>query len=485
MAINQLLDFIKTDYKPTQDEFKPKYCTKDNSNSFSSVFEAAKKTQEYDYNSSAGCINQQKEVEYKTTSEKPHTTNEENFNNKEKTAQNIEKPEEKTQKTAKEAENKDKNPQKEDEKAQDKDEKGQNAAKTQAKEPSGDTTGKILLENAAVKAEQKVETKEAKAETKELKPDQKPAANADAKEPKVEVKDLKPAQKAETKEAGAEAKDAKAETKEVKTEQKVELKELKTDVKELPTAQKKDSKEVKAEIARDLTAAEIQKQKKDGELNLAMNQKKQDQQAFQQEAKPKIVVNQTGTPDSNGQKIDMQRSVQFEKILSTKQPDSTQQSVINQVKKASAQLSGSRSEITIALKPENLGRVNINLISHKGVLTAQISAENNQVKEMLTKGMESLRQNLSEQGVNVGRIVINVQEPSSANNNSDFDQTMNKFGQNNGSSETNPEAGKNNNHGNDSLENGVDEFETEETAGNEENETGTESKHNGKVDYTV
>ena len=73
----------------------------------------------------------------------------------------------------------------------------------------------------------------------------------------------------------------------------------------------------------------------------------------------------------------------------------TDSSIVDQViQKASIELSNNNSQITISLAPANLGRVEINLVSTNGVLTAQITAENSQVKEALTKGIEDLKQNL-------------------------------------------------------------------------------------------
>ncbi len=143
---------------------------------------------------------------------------------------------------------------------------------------------------------------------------------------------------------------------------------------------------------------------------------KQNQQNNQQELKNKLNLNQAVLGENSSQKIS--KNIQFDKILQSKQPSTTQTSVMDQVlKKVSSSFGSDKSQISIALNPERLGNVTLNLITQKGVLTAQVVAESSQVKNMLTKGLESLRQSLTEQGVNVGKIVVQVQEPASSHSN--------------------------------------------------------------------
>ncbi len=169
---------------------------------------------------------------------------------------------------------------------------------------------------------------------------------------------------------------------------------------------------------------------------------KQGQQNLAQESK--TGMNQTASVDNASRQADIQKTAQFDRILNSKHTESTQKSILNQVKNASSQLGNGKSEVSINLRPENLGKVNINLVSQKGELTARITAENNQVKEMLVKGLETLRQSLSEQGINVNRVAVNVQDSSSSKGDANFDNTA-KFDENGNSSETGAESGKDEN----------------------------------------
>lgn len=217
----------------------------------------------------------------------------------------------------------------------------------------------------------------------------------------------------------------------------------------------------------------------------------QNQKQTQQEFKQIINQPQSVSADDNTlQKIDIQKTSQFDKILNTKQTQNIENNILNQIKdKISSDITANKSQITIALRPDNLGKVNIDLISKDGVLTAQITAENNHVKDILTKGLEALRQNMAEQGINVGKLVVNVQEPNSSNNNLNPENNQKNSEQAN-SSDINYQSNKHN-HSEESSSaysnNELYEFDEEIENENEINETtGQDSAiHSGKVDYKV
>lgn len=68
------------------------------------------------------------------------------------------------------------------------------------------------------------------------------------------------------------------------------------------------------------------------------------------------------------------------------------------------------TKVTIVLKPENLGKVNLELINSKDGLIARMTTENAQVKELLDKNLESLKNSLGAQGVNVNNVSVKVAE---------------------------------------------------------------------------
>ncbi|HBG48451.1 MAG TPA: hypothetical protein DDW90_02890 [Cyanobacteria bacterium UBA9971] len=228
---------------------------------------------------------------------------------------------------------------------------------------------------------------------------------------------------------------------------------------------------------------------------MTSDEKNQNQKQTQQELKTNINQNQAALPnEDNLQKIDLQKTSQFDKILNAKQPQTLENSVLNQLKdKISLDASG-KSQINIILRPENLGKVNINLVSQNGVLTAQITAENHQVKDILNKGLEILKQNMADQGINVGKMVVNVQEPNLSNQNMNSEQNYKNLEQENANTSNMNYQSDKQNHSKDSssasLNDKLYEFDEEIENENETNESNISAGQSsvmstGRVDYKV
>lgn len=184
-------------------------------------------------------------------------------------------------------------------------------------------------------------------------------------------------------------------------------------------------------------------------------------------------------------KSQMLGQTDFNKLLNTmEQQRTTSNSAAEQIAnsiKGNINSTTGKSSISMILNPQSLGRVNIELVSIKGVLSAEIKTENEQTKELLTKNIESLKQTLQEQGVTVGNVVVKTQESSLSNNNfgKDFSQDSQKnFSFNDGKADS-QKHGHRTNH--------------ESTLGFENNFSGDEQpeiksskiSHNGLVDYTI
>lgn len=113
-------------------------------------------------------------------------------------------------------------------------------------------------------------------------------------------------------------------------------------------------------------------------------------------------------------KLSLNKNVNFAKTLNNVQ--SQEQSVLNQVKDATLKnvSKTGTSSINIILKPESIGKVNVNLISNNGIVSAQFTAESKQAADILNKNIDVLRQNLSEQGVKIAEISVKVHETSNS-----------------------------------------------------------------------
>ncbi len=103
--------------------------------------------------------------------------------------------------------------------------------------------------------------------------------------------------------------------------------------------------------------------------------------------------------------------------------------VLNQIGSKMDQLKdGSQTRIVLNLRPQELGRVTIELVQGNGGLTTNIIAQNPQVKELLDKSMDTLKQQLVAQGVNVQGMQVktveqNAQSNLADNNSSNKDNT--------------------------------------------------------------
>jgi len=85
--------------------------------------------------------------------------------------------------------------------------------------------------------------------------------------------------------------------------------------------------------------------------------------------------------------------------------------------------SGMNSKITMTLRPVELGRLTIEISQGSKGVAATFVAQNQQVKELLEKNLEALRQQLAGSGVNVQNINVKVAAETSTNfSNSSFSQ---------------------------------------------------------------
>lgn len=80
--------------------------------------------------------------------------------------------------------------------------------------------------------------------------------------------------------------------------------------------------------------------------------------------------------------------------------------VVEQIKVTATQ---QLSSIEVMLNPENLGKVHVAVTAKQGVVTAQLTAQNEQVKAALENQMTALKEQFNNQGVKVEAVEITVQ----------------------------------------------------------------------------
>jgi hypothetical protein len=64
------------------------------------------------------------------------------------------------------------------------------------------------------------------------------------------------------------------------------------------------------------------------------------------------------------------------------------------------------SEIRVHLSPEDLGGINIRIVSQNGVLSLQISADSRHTGEMLQSNLTELNRSMSDNGVNMNKVEV-------------------------------------------------------------------------------
>lgn len=135
------------------------------------------------------------------------------------------------------------------------------------------------------------------------------------------------------------------------------------------------------------------------------------------------------------------------------------------------------TKVTIVLKPENLGKINLELVNGKDGFTASLTAENSHVKELLDKNLEGLRNTLGSQGFNVNNVTVKVAETQKQSSDMfAFDQQQQ--GQNNQQSSNNSHQSGQERHG----------YEDEYTLANDSTiveEPSVTVSHAGQVDYKI
>ena len=71
-------------------------------------------------------------------------------------------------------------------------------------------------------------------------------------------------------------------------------------------------------------------------------------------------------------------------------------------------ISAESTSLEMNLNPENLGRVSLNIQSRDGVMTAQITAENDTARAAIESQLQILKDNIEAQGVRVEAIEVTV-----------------------------------------------------------------------------
>jgi len=97
----------------------------------------------------------------------------------------------------------------------------------------------------------------------------------------------------------------------------------------------------------------------------------------------------------------------YEQVAGSRMPDA--EGLIKQVvEKFDILVDGGKSEARIQLKPKHLGELRIHLIMENGSMRAVLDTSSHHVKEILEANLQSLKQSLEDQGIQVGKFNVSV-----------------------------------------------------------------------------
>lgn len=107
----------------------------------------------------------------------------------------------------------------------------------------------------------------------------------------------------------------------------------------------------------------------------------------------------------------------FDKIITEGESKINTVDVIKQiVEAAKVTVTQDVSSMEIQLNPENLGKINLSVVAKDGVITAQITAENESVKKAIENQMSVLKENFNNQGIKVEAIEVTIASHSFESN---------------------------------------------------------------------
>ena len=162
---------------------------------------------------------------------------------------------------------------------------------------------------------------------------------------------------------------------------------------------------------------------------------------------------QNQTPEEQGVKAVIQGEVKYEEI-SSKQIQQTVQTqaksitqdtsaskIIDQIAKQMNSIN-SNSKVNIVLNPESLGKVILQLVNSKDGLTAMFTVTNQDTKNLLSNGLDGLKDTLLSQGVSVDNISIKLTETESEYNPDWTEQEGSRGGNKGGQNKRNKENQK-------------------------------------------
>jgi flagellar hook-length control protein FliK len=88
--------------------------------------------------------------------------------------------------------------------------------------------------------------------------------------------------------------------------------------------------------------------------------------------------------------------------------------IVEQIQgKIKTDIRGVATEIKMLLKPEALGEITLKILTQNGIISAQFTAENQRIKEIIETHLNDLKESLQQQGIEVSELSVNVSSEGS------------------------------------------------------------------------
>jgi len=213
------------------------------------------------------------------------------------------------------------------------------------------------------------------------------------------------------------------------------------------------------------------------------------QNAKEQGVKLSLETNSTSSNSNSPSITNLNAQVNFDKKLEGAQPpkEINKTEVLSQVHTKMEQLKDNgTTRVTIVLKPENLGKINLELINSKDGFTARFTADNAQVKELLDKNLDSLKSSLASQGINVGNLTVKVAEVEKQSNEMfSFEQRQPETGDHQASSNSNNSGSSGNSYESRNAQGEFEEDIINTAQSGSSDDSDSKISHDGQIDYKI
>ena len=137
-------------------------------------------------------------------------------------------------------------------------------------------------------------------------------------------------------------------------------------------------------------------------------------------------------------KLEQNSETQTMEQTQTKSTETNPSRIIDQITKQMKGLQNN-GKVNIVLNPESLGKVNIQLLNTKEGLTAQFTVTTQEARDLLTKGLDGLKESLGTQGIAVDNISVKVTDSQKSEQNQDWTEQEGSRGGNKQQGQNNKE----------------------------------------------